>query len=113
MTANTKKYYHSKDIILKNIIKLIVDTADPDKIILFGSRAKNNNMRLSDYDVCVLVKNGFNLNDLEKRLYMKLYGTKTAVDIITEFTDRFEEVKLNRYLIYHEIDKYGEIVYEK
>jgi predicted nucleotidyltransferase len=98
---------------LKEIIKRIVEEANPDQIILFGSRAKGEDKRWSDYDICVLVKKGVNLKDLEKRLYLKLYGTKVAVDIIAEFTDRFEEVKQNRYLVYHEIEKYGEIVYEK
>ncbi len=98
---------------LKEIIKRIVEEADPDKIILFGSRARGENKEWSDYDICVLVKDGVNLKDLEKRLYLKLCGTKVAVDIIAEFTGRFEQVKQNRYLIYHEMEKYGEVVYEK
>ena len=37
---------------------------------------------------------------------------RSGVDIITEFVDRFEENKNNRYLIYHEIAKDAIIVYE-
>jgi len=98
---------------LKKIIERIVEDAHPDKIILFGSRAKGRARKGSDYDICVLVKSGVNLKDLEKRLYLKLFGTKAAVDIITEFIDRFDELKKNRYLIYHEIAKDGVVVYER
>ncbi|VUT25126.1 MAG: Nucleotidyltransferase domain protein [Candidatus Methanolliviera sp. GoM_oil] len=97
---------------LKEIIERIKEEAHPDRIILFGSRAKDKARKSSDYDICVLVKRGVNLKDLEKRLYLKLFGTKVAVDIITEFVDRFEENKNNRYLIYHEIAKDAIIVYE-
>jgi predicted nucleotidyltransferase len=96
---------------LKEIIKRILEEAHPDKIILFGSRAKDRARKSSDYDICVLVKRGVNLKDLEKRLYLKLFGTGVAVDIIAEFVDRFEEAKNNRYLIYHEIAKDAVVIY--
>ena len=98
---------------LDDIIKKIVAEAHPSKIILFGSRAKNKQEKNSDYDICVLVNNNVNLKQLEKKLYLKLIGTKLGVDIIIDFVDRFEKNKNNSYLIYHEIAKYGVIVYEK
>ena len=39
---------------LNEITKRIVKEADPDKIILFGSRAKGEEKEESDYDICVL-----------------------------------------------------------
>ena len=41
---------------LNEITKRIVKEADPDKIILFGSRAKGEEKKESDYDICVLKK---------------------------------------------------------
>jgi predicted nucleotidyltransferase len=41
---------------LRKAIDIIVRTTDPDKIILFGSRAKGGFKEESDYDVCVLKK---------------------------------------------------------
>lgn len=101
------------DMIMKEIVKRIKEEANPDKIILFGSRARGKTKEWSDYDICVLVAKGVNLKELEKRLYLKLYGTKAAVDIIAESTDGFDRVKHNPYLIYHEIEKHGKIIYEK
>lgn len=42
---------------LKRIIKLIIEDIDPQKIILFGSRAKERCSHSSDYDVAVDAKN--------------------------------------------------------
>jgi len=98
---------------LKEIIKRIVEEADPDKIILFGSRAKWDNKNWSDYDICVLKSDIVKRNDLEKRIYLKLFGVGVPVDIIVETPERFKELKVNKFLIYREIAKYGRTVYEK
>ncbi len=42
--------------VLSAIVKIIVSTADPDKIILFGSRASGDQSPDSDYDILVLKK---------------------------------------------------------
>lgn len=98
---------------LKEIIKRIVEEVDPDKIILFGSRVKGEGTEWSDYDICVLKSDRVKRNEIEKRIYLKLFGIGVPVDIIVETMERFEELKENKFLIYHEIAKYGRIIYEK
>jgi len=39
---------------LEKAIKIIVQVAEPDKIILFGSHARGDDKPLSDYDLLVL-----------------------------------------------------------
>ena len=41
---------------LEKAIDIIVKVADPDRIILFGSQARVNNSKDSDYDLLVLKK---------------------------------------------------------
>lgn len=101
------------DAILKEIIRRILEGVEPDKIILFGSRAKGECPKWSDYDICILKSDATNKGDLEKRIYLKLFGIGVPVDIIVETPERFEQLKGNKFLIYHEIAKYGRIVYEK
>jgi len=45
--------------VLIEIIQKIVEEVVPDKIILFGSRAKEEQKKDSDYDICVLKKKLF------------------------------------------------------
>lgn len=99
---------------LSEITKRIVDEITPDKIILFGSRAKDGTKQESDYDICIL-KRGLveNRRRLEKRIYRRLFGVGAAVDVIVETPEKFEELKDKWFLIHSEIAKFGRVVYER
>lgn len=98
--------------VLIEIIQKIVEVAVPDKIILFGSRAKEEQKKESDYDICVLIKKIRHKRELAQSIYMKL-DVNVPVDVIVETPERFNELKDNPFLIYNEIAKYGRVVYEK
>ena len=42
------------DQVLGKAVEIIVKNINPDKILLFGSRAKNTSHSQSDYDLCIL-----------------------------------------------------------
>ena len=98
---------------LEEIIKRIKEEANPDKIILFGSRAKGENKKWSDYDVCILKKGIRDRRKFAKGIYHKLFGVGASVDIIVETPDRFDKLKDKWFLIYSEIAKSGRVVYGK
>ncbi len=98
---------------LKEIIKRIVDGADPDKIILFGSRAKENGRECSDYDICILKKDVTHKRKLAQKIYHKLFGVGASVDVIVETPEKFNELKDKWFLVYGEIAKSGSVMYEK
>ena len=101
-----------KQTILAEIIQKVVGEAVPDKIILFGSRAKGEQTEESDYDSCVLKKGVLHKRKLAQRIYLAL-DIKAPVDVIVETPERFNELKSNPFLIYCDIAKYGRVVYEK
>jgi len=98
---------------LKEIVKRIVEETDPDKIILFGSRAKGENKKWSDYDICVLKKGVENKRKLAKGIYRKLFGVGASVDVIVETPEQFNKLKDKWFLVYSEIARHGRVVYEK
>ena len=98
---------------LKEIIKRIVDGADPNMIILFGSRAKEKNKECSDYDICILKKDVTNKRKLAQKIYHKLFGVGASVDVIVETPEKFNELKDKWFLVYGEIAKSGSVIYEK
>ena len=57
-----------KDKELSRLVRIITDHISPQKILLFGSRAKNKNKEKSDYDLFVIVKNSKSTREMEKRL---------------------------------------------
>jgi predicted nucleotidyltransferase len=98
---------------LQKIVEIITRTADPDRIILFGSRARRDNKKQSDYDICVIKHGVTRRRDLAMQLYRDLYGVGAAVDIIVETPDTYEELKDNPFLIYHDVARQGKVIYEK
>ncbi|MFA4853004.1 MAG: nucleotidyltransferase domain-containing protein [Bacteroidales bacterium] len=100
--------------ILNKTIRIIVDYINPDKLILFGSRAKNKNADInSDYDICILKNNISEKRKTTQELYKLLYSTGAAIDLIIETPEKFNELKTENSFIYYQIDKYGKVIYEK
>jgi predicted nucleotidyltransferase len=105
--------HQGKKTPLQRIVEIITQTADPDRIILFGSRARRDNKKQSDYDICVIKRGVSRRRDLAMQIYRDLYGVGAAVDIIVETPDTYEELKGNPFLIYHDIARQWKVIYEK
>ncbi len=101
------------DTPLHRAVEIIVKFVEPEKIILFGSRATGESKPDSDYDLFVIKKEAEHRRKLAQQIYRSLYGIGIAVDIIVETPDRFEALKNNPFLIYKEIESHGEVLYEK
>lgn len=101
------------DKTLEKIVNKILEIIVPEKIILFGSRAKNEHNENSDYDI-LIVKSGLkNKREICKKLYRNMLGTNASVDIILEMPDILEEYKNSVGHIYKHILKDGKIIYGK
>jgi predicted nucleotidyltransferase len=101
------------DTILSRIIDIIVQTFDPDTIILFGSRARGDAREDSDFDICVLKKGISGRRTIARTLYRSLYGVGAPVELIVDTPDTLRKYKDNKHLIYCEISRHGKIIYEK
>jgi len=99
---------------LKKIVEIIARSADPDRIILFGSRAKGTqDPKKSDYDICVIKSGVTHRRELAMKLYRDLYGVGVPVDVIVETPETFDKARDNPFVIYHDIATQGRIIYER
>lgn len=98
---------------LKNLVDILSREVEPDRIILFGSRARGDNEERSDYDICVLKTGVAHRRTLAKQIYRLLYDIDAPIDVIVETPERFEQLKDNRFLIYKEIAQHGQVIYER
>jgi predicted nucleotidyltransferase len=98
---------------LRPLIDILVREVEPDRIILFGSRAKGDHQERSDYDICVLKTGVTHRRTLAKQIYRLLYDLGAPVDVIVETPERFDRLKDNRFMIYKEIAKHGQVIYER
>ena len=98
---------------VEQIKDIIVSEVNPDKIILFGSRARGNHSEDSDYDILIL-KSHFQdrrktLNDLRISLYKK--GVCVAMDIMLLDTAKYTQLSDVNGLVYTNIKQEGKVIY--
>ena len=70
------------DALLEQIVRLIVSAGDPLKIILFGSRARNEHRPDSDIDLLVVEESDLPRYKRSPRYYKATRGTFPAREIV-------------------------------
>ena len=96
---------------LDDVIGRIVEVADPEKIILFGSAARGETDPDSDIDLLV-IKDGADALELMARIYGRLRGVGAAVDAIVVSPEDVERYKDSHALIIKPAVQDGLVVYE-
>ncbi|NLF83501.1 MAG: nucleotidyltransferase domain-containing protein [Candidatus Gastranaerophilales bacterium] len=97
---------------LENIIQRILQVTTPDKIILFGSHARNEASAESDYDLLVIKSEIDNILKLEQKIYKNLLGLKANVDVIVRTPALLEENKNIAGSFTKNVLKDGILIYE-
>lgn len=67
---------------LEEIVRRIVATAAPERVLLFGSAARGEMGPHSDIDLLVVKDGDFHRGRLTEEIYMSLFGIGTAVDVV-------------------------------
>ena len=98
---------------LEKAIEVIVRVAKPDKIILFGSRARGDHKAASDYDLLVLKMGVEHRRELVQKIYLNFKNIGAHVDVIVTDLQEYERSKDDPYLIYSEAARNGRVVYER
>jgi len=77
---------------LAEIVRRLVDALHPEKIYLFGSRARHEDGPDSDYDLMVLMRDEQSTRprNLGRRAYEALRGTGVAADVLVWSLQAFE-----------------------
>ena len=97
--------------ILNEIIHRIVEVAYPDKIILFGSAARDQMDANSDVDLLVIKGGNFHRGRLTEEIYMNLFGVGQAVDIVVVTPEDVERYRDSIALIIRPALEEGKVVY--
>jgi predicted nucleotidyltransferase len=97
--------------ILKEIVRRVVEVAEPEKIILFGSAARGKMGPNSDVDLLVVKRGKFNRSRLAGDIYMNLHGVGQAVDVIVVTPEDVERYRDTHCLIIKPALQEGREVY--
>jgi predicted nucleotidyltransferase len=98
--------------VLDEIVRRIVQVADPEKIILFGSAARGALRPNSDIDLLV-VKSGVRKRRLAQAIYMNLFGVGQAVDVVVVTPEDIEQYKDSFALVIAPALREGKVIYAR
>ena len=98
--------------LLQQIVSRIVETARPDRVILFGSAATGEMTTDSDLDLLVIAPEVSDPRDEGRRLRAAVGAVPLPVDVIVMSRERFEETKEVVGGIAYPANKYGRVLYE-
>jgi len=100
------------DRTLEEIVRRIVEGWHPDRIILFGSRARQDARPESDYDLLVIMPYEGSPHRIVGKMYRAMIGTMAAKDILLTSPDKFEWRQHVVGTIEHDAAKEGIVVYD-
>ena len=96
---------------LQDIVRRIVEVADPERIIMFGSAASGGMGPNSDVDLLV-VKSGADRLQLAQKIYRNLHGAAEAVDVIVVTPEDVEKYRDNPTLVVKPALDHGKKIYD-
>ena len=96
------------------VVRQLIATGVPRKIILFGSYVRGAMGGDSDLDVLVVTDDEAGEPHAESaRLRRSLRDARMAVDILVVPVSEYERLRQRWDLVYHEATEHGRIVYER
>ncbi len=99
---------------LQAIVETIVQVARPERVILFGSRAKGTARNESDYDFLVVVRGIRNEREISRRIYRAFLDRRVgaAVDVVVVNAGTLEQHGESPFYIYRQALQEGRVFYD-
>jgi len=95
------------------IVARIVETLQPDKIILFGSRARGDARPDSDYDILVIKESNEPRHRRDAPLYVALVGVDVPIDVMVYTPEEVEEWRAVPLAFVTTAVREGKVLYER
>lgn len=103
----------ASDPVVREIVDRLVRAVDPDKVVLFGSRARNAAAERSDYDVLIVKATSENRYRRLMPARSALWGVGVPVDLLWYTPEELEEWSEVKAHVATQAVSHGIVVYEK
>lgn len=97
---------------LKHIIPQIVAEISPQKIILFGSAARNDSEKFNDIDLLIIVKDGVHRRQTAQHLYKTIRSGAVPIDFVVATETDIDLYRTIKGYVYFKALKEGVTLYE-
>jgi HEPN domain-containing protein/predicted nucleotidyltransferase len=100
----------AEDTLLAALARAVVERFAPERIVLFGSRARGDHGPDSDYDVMVVLDDG---SGPAEGVVRAIHDIQTNVDVIVATCDQFERRRIDVGTLEYVADHEGRILYAR
>jgi predicted nucleotidyltransferase len=97
--------------LLDRVSKVIVENAQPRRIVLFGSRARGNSKPDSDFDLLIIVPDGSCTEEIDRQIRRRLIDPDVSYDILVLTESGYRDKSREGWLLFAEIERDGKILY--
>ncbi len=97
--------------VVDKLVANVVSIANPLRIILFGSAAREESGEHSDIDLLIVMPEGTHRRQTAQKLYREIKGLAVPFDIVVATTQDLEKHRDNDGLIYKNALKEGIVLY--
>ncbi|MFA5416474.1 MAG: nucleotidyltransferase domain-containing protein [Methanoregula sp.] len=105
------EYPRSRDF--DTIVSRIVEVAQPEKVILFGSAARGTASRHSDLDFLVIKAGRYNSRTVAGAIYQRMRGTAQGIDLVIVTPTQVRKYKNSPFSVVCPALRDGKVVYER
>lgn len=98
---------------INEVVNKIVENYNPEKIILFGSYAKENQSEHSDLDLLIIKDSNLPRYKRGREVWKYLWGSMIPMDIIVYTNKEFNEDKDVRFTFINNVHRTGKVLYER
>ena len=109
--GNATATHHVDDSLIAHIARRIAETFHPNRIILFGSRARGDFREDSDIDILVEMESSENRIELRRKIARLFLDRWWAMDILVYTPKEIAEWKHSLATILPDIESEGKILY--
>lgn len=99
------------DVLVERITQKIAEAIRPDKIILFGSRAKGTATPESDVDLVVVYSGSKTKREIQREIHRLFLRRDFSMDVIVVNPDYLEKFKKVANSLAREVDEAGVVCY--
>jgi len=85
--------------LLDDVVRCIVDVAQPLRIVLFGSAVRGSIGPHSDLDILVVMPNGTHRRSTAQRIYRSLFGLGVPKDVVVVTESDVRNYRTNHSLV--------------
>ncbi len=107
----------NEDSLIQEMVDTIIRVADPETVILFGSRARGNARADSDVDLLIVEREPFSPQRSRRqetaRLYLALRKVAVSKDLLLYSRDEFERLKDSVHHIVGRAQREGRVLHER